>query len=258
MLVEAAWQAVRSSGLLRAFYERVRGRRATQVAAVAVVRKIAVIVWYLLTRGEDYAWVHPALHARKLRDLELRSGQPARRGQRGAGYAYNLTELRQARGARGVWAGASIPRLMYLRIVLRSIPHAREIADTDSPCRCKSRIIINSASRIADTIPAPIAENIDDFPGGPELQQRHGSPKRVGNFQSPVLGSFTSPSTPGLAGARCGVERSVGSPSDRALRRGCPPPSLRCAGRGCTASSPAGGRLLRFGAARVIADALPR
>ena len=80
MLVEAAWQAVRSPGPLRAFYERVRGRRGIHVAAVAVARKIAVIVWHLLTRGEDYAWVRPALNAMKLRDLELRSGQPARRG----------------------------------------------------------------------------------------------------------------------------------------------------------------------------------
>jgi transposase len=51
MLVEAAWQAVRGPGPLRAFYERVRGRRGTHVAAVAVARKIAVIVWHLLTRG---------------------------------------------------------------------------------------------------------------------------------------------------------------------------------------------------------------
>src|SRR5215203_4069751 len=84
MLVEAAWQAVRGPGPLRAFFQRVSGRRGPHVAAVAVARKLAVIIWHLLTRGEDYAWVRPALHAKKLRDLELRSGEPARRGQRGA------------------------------------------------------------------------------------------------------------------------------------------------------------------------------
>jgi transposase len=94
MLVEAAWQAVRGPGPLRAFYERVARRRGNHIAAVAVARKLAVIVWHLLRRGEDYAWVRPALHAKKLRDLELRSGQPARRGQRGAAYAYNLTRTR--------------------------------------------------------------------------------------------------------------------------------------------------------------------
>ena len=95
MLVEAAWAAVRGPGPLRAFYERVRARRGTHVAAVAIARKIAVIVWHLLTRSEDYAWVRPAPHAKKLRDLELLSGQPSRRGQRGAGYEYNLTKCRQ-------------------------------------------------------------------------------------------------------------------------------------------------------------------
>jgi transposase len=94
LLVEAAWQAVRGPGPLRAFYERVARRRGNHIAAVAVARKLAVIVWHLLRRGEDYAWVRPALHARKLRDLELRSGQPARRGQRGTAYAYNLTRTR--------------------------------------------------------------------------------------------------------------------------------------------------------------------
>jgi transposase len=95
MLVEAAWQAVRGPGPLRAFFQRVSSRRGPHVAAVAVARKLAVIIWHLLTRGEDYAWVRPALHAKKLRDLELRSGEPARRGQRGAAYAYNLTRTRQ-------------------------------------------------------------------------------------------------------------------------------------------------------------------
>jgi transposase len=111
MLVEAAWQAVRGPGPLRAFYERVRGRRGTHVAAVAVARKITVIVWHLLTRGEDYAWVRPALHAKKLRDLELRSGQPARRGQRGAGYVYNLAQSRRQERQRGERAEAAYKRL---------------------------------------------------------------------------------------------------------------------------------------------------
>jgi transposase len=95
LLVEAAWQAVRGPGPLRAFYQRVSARRGNHVAAVAVARKLAVIAWHMLTKGEDYAGVRPALHAKKLRDLELRSGLPARRGQRGATYEYNLTRTRQ-------------------------------------------------------------------------------------------------------------------------------------------------------------------
>jgi hypothetical protein len=55
MLVEAAWQAVRGPGPLRAFYHRVATRRGQHIAAVAVARKLAAIVWRLLRRGEDDA-----------------------------------------------------------------------------------------------------------------------------------------------------------------------------------------------------------
>lgn len=79
------------------------------MAAVATARKIAVLAWRLLTRGEDYAWVRPALQARKLRSLELRAGRPRRHGQRGAAYDYNIKEVRQrdrqaAEGAETAYA----------------------------------------------------------------------------------------------------------------------------------------------------------
>jgi transposase len=111
MLVEAAWQAVRGPGPLRAFYRRLSGRRGNHVAAVAVARKLAVIAWHMLTRGEDYAGVRPALHAKKLRDLELRSGLPARRGQRGSTYEYNLTRFRQEERRRAEQAEVAYRRL---------------------------------------------------------------------------------------------------------------------------------------------------
>jgi transposase len=38
----------------------------------------------LLRKSESYAWARPALHAKKLRDLELKAGYKAERGQRGA------------------------------------------------------------------------------------------------------------------------------------------------------------------------------
>ena len=111
MLVEAAWQAVRGPGPLRAFYQRVSARRGNHIAAVAVARKLAVIVWHMLTRGEDYAGVRPALHAKKLRDLELRSGQPMRRGQRGSAYEYNLTRTRQEERRRAEQSEVAYRRL---------------------------------------------------------------------------------------------------------------------------------------------------
>ena len=76
VLVEAAWQAMRTPGPLRAFGERIRARKGTQVAAVAVARKIATIAWQMLTRGEDYAFQSPSLVRKKIRNAELTSGAP--------------------------------------------------------------------------------------------------------------------------------------------------------------------------------------
>jgi transposase len=76
VLVEAAWTALRSPGPLRAFGERIRARRGPQVAAVAVARKLAVLAWHLLSRGEDYAYARPSLVRAKLRQAERMAGAP--------------------------------------------------------------------------------------------------------------------------------------------------------------------------------------
>jgi transposase len=76
VLVEAAWVAAASPAPLRAFAARTAARRGRQVAAVAVARKLCVLCWCLLTRGEDYAFARPSLVRRKLRRLELRAGAP--------------------------------------------------------------------------------------------------------------------------------------------------------------------------------------
>jgi transposase len=101
MLVEAAWVAAKAPGPLRAFFLRVRGRRGEQIAAVATARKLAVLVWHLLTKAQDYAWARPLLLEQKRRALELRAGAPAHRGRRGRTYAYSLKSLRQRDRAIG-------------------------------------------------------------------------------------------------------------------------------------------------------------
>ena len=75
-LVEAAWSVVKQPGPLRAFYERTRGRRGHGKAIVATARKLAVLFWCMLTRGEDYAHQRPALTKKKQRQLELTAGAP--------------------------------------------------------------------------------------------------------------------------------------------------------------------------------------
>ena len=60
-LTEAAWAAAKTSGPLHAFAQRVSDRRGRQVATIAVARKLAVLAWNRLTRGEDYAFQRPSL-----------------------------------------------------------------------------------------------------------------------------------------------------------------------------------------------------
>jgi transposase len=81
MLCEAAWVVVRTPGPLRAFYERVRARRGSQIALVATARKLCVLFWHLLTRESGYAFERPSLTRRKLRALELKAGEGWRRGR---------------------------------------------------------------------------------------------------------------------------------------------------------------------------------
>jgi transposase len=75
-LVEAAWSVVLQPGPLHAFYERTKSRRGHGKAIVATARKLAILFWCMLTRGEDYAHQQPSLTKRKLRRLELTAGAP--------------------------------------------------------------------------------------------------------------------------------------------------------------------------------------
>jgi transposase len=79
-LVEAAWSVVQQPGPPHAFYERIRARRGNKIAVVACARKLAVLFWCLLSRGEDYAHQQPSLTAKKLRLLEIRAGTPTLKG----------------------------------------------------------------------------------------------------------------------------------------------------------------------------------
>jgi transposase len=82
MLTEAAFVAVSTPGPMRAFYVRVGARRGSQIAIVAVARKLTVLFWHLLTREQDYAFGRPSLTRKKLRALELRAGAERHPGRR--------------------------------------------------------------------------------------------------------------------------------------------------------------------------------
>jgi transposase len=108
-LVEAAWNVARQPGALRAFYERIRARRGHGKAVVATARKLAVLFWCLLTRGEDYAHQQPSLTAKKLRLLEIRAGAPTLKGTN-TGLFATRERMRQAERELAQQAEASYKR----------------------------------------------------------------------------------------------------------------------------------------------------
>ena len=61
LITEAAHAAVRAPGSLATFFVRLRARRGGGIAIVAVTRKLAVLVWHLLTKDQDYREARPEL-----------------------------------------------------------------------------------------------------------------------------------------------------------------------------------------------------
>src|SRR3954471_20250840 len=121
MLVEAAWAAAKSPGPLHAFFVRIRARRGHQVAAVATARKMAVLVWHLLTKEADHLWARPALVAQKVRALELQAGEGGQQARR-------RVRLRR-QGAAGPGEGDRRAGRTYLRAPRRVVAtEARQAA----------------------------------------------------------------------------------------------------------------------------------
>jgi transposase len=108
-LVEAAWTVVNQPGPLRAFYQRIKARRGHGKAIVAAARKLTVLFWCLLARGQDYAHQQPSLTAQKLRRLELAAGAPVRKGKP-SGVWVTHQKMRQAERQLAEQAQASYER----------------------------------------------------------------------------------------------------------------------------------------------------
>ena len=110
-LVEAAWSAVQQPGPMHAFYERTKGRRGHGKAIVATARKLAVLFWCMLTRGEDYAHQQPSLTRKKLRRLEITAG--AKKNTRQAAGVWSTNDLmRTAERELAQQAEASYKRMV--------------------------------------------------------------------------------------------------------------------------------------------------
>jgi transposase len=122
-LVEAAWTAVLQPGPLHGFYERTRSRRGHGKAIVATARKLAVLFWCMLTRGEDYAHQQPSLTRKKLRRLEITAGAP-----------------KYTRRATGVWSTNDLMRTAELELARQAeTSYKRMIQDQQAGAPAKKR-----------------------------------------------------------------------------------------------------------------------
>jgi transposase len=143
-LVEAAWSTVLQPGPLHAFYDRTRARRGHGKAIVATARKLAILFWCMLTRGEDYAHQQPSLTKKKLRRLELTAGAP-----------------KYAPSARGIWSTnvairqaerrlAEQAETSYKRLVIdqrAGAPARKELGASATPERASIRPSTGKAAR---------------------------------------------------------------------------------------------------------------
>jgi hypothetical protein len=80
------------------------------VAAVAIARTLAVLVWHPLSKDEDFACARPALLEVKLRKVGLAAGHPTAKGCRqGSAHAYNYQEVRERERAGSRRPSTHIP-----------------------------------------------------------------------------------------------------------------------------------------------------
>ena len=123
MLIEAAWSAASVPGPLRAFFLRIKDRKGLNVAAFATARKIAGLIWQLLTKEAPYRWARPAFVAMKMLKLEMRAGAPRAHGPAGPGHDYWIKEIRHREMELVAQAEAAYARMVE--------------AWTDRPCKPK-------------------------------------------------------------------------------------------------------------------------
>jgi len=80
LAVEAAQSLSNSQSPLTATYHRVRCKKGHNVAVTALARKLVVLAWHLLTKGEPYRYAPVARTRHKLKRVTP-GCRPARRGQ---------------------------------------------------------------------------------------------------------------------------------------------------------------------------------
>lgn len=97
LLVEVAHHAGRHPGPLGHQFQRIARKKGVNVARVAIARKLAVLTWHLLTKGEPYRYASPLATEKKLADLRRSQHvpHPPHLGNRGSHWGHS-TRLRKS------------------------------------------------------------------------------------------------------------------------------------------------------------------
>jgi transposase len=97
LLVEVAHHAGRHPGPLGHQFQRIARKKGVNVARVAIARKLAVLAWHLLTKGESYRYASPLATEKKLADLRRSQHvlHPPHLGNRGSHWGHS-TRLRKS------------------------------------------------------------------------------------------------------------------------------------------------------------------
>lgn len=96
IMVETARVAVRWDPHWKRFYERIRRKRGSNVAAVAVARKMLVVIWHLLVHNSHYHYLQPQTFVTKLQTWALRIGKANH------SYCSSISFVRHALSALGL------------------------------------------------------------------------------------------------------------------------------------------------------------
>jgi hypothetical protein len=116
MMIQAAQHLDSHPGPLGVFFRRLARRKNRNVAVVATARKMVVIAWHMLKKGEPYRYAEPRPTAEKLRRLRVRATGKRRRGGNAKGSrrpeAYGSGQPSRAVPALGaVYAAEGLPAL---------------------------------------------------------------------------------------------------------------------------------------------------
>jgi hypothetical protein len=162
---------------------------------------MAVIIWHLLTKGEDCAFGRPALLQAKIRQMEIKAGLPAKRGGNAPGQArnYNIKALREQERALVAQAEMAYARFVAAWRERPAQPHRRAGAARQERLagRCHGR----------DRLATPAQMRRKKARNGPGVAAAaHAASTRRPRGIAPVRASISAHNRP--------VRRRTGAPAD--------------------------------------------